>query len=209
MNNQGTGTAGAWDPLTDLLLRAQKGSEEAFGELVERMQKGLWLLANNQLHDTFAADEVVDVTFLRVWEGRDGFDPRLSKARTWITSIARNLIKDALRARLGRGAPKKEGKKRLKAEAASAQKFDHVEDDGEQPPEVEADRIHRATVLRRGLAKLAARSRRALEMMYFEGLDRGEIAAEMECSENAVSSLLSRARAELMEALGPDAMDLM
>ncbi len=53
----------------------------------------------NALRDRPLAEDCVQETFLRAWRARDRFDPRQASERTWLFSIARNVIVDALRTR--------------------------------------------------------------------------------------------------------------
>jgi RNA polymerase sigma-70 factor (ECF subfamily) len=55
--------------------------------------------AVNALRDRPLAEDCVQETFLRAWRARERFDPREASERTWLFSIARNVIVDALRAR--------------------------------------------------------------------------------------------------------------
>ncbi|MCG7415985.1 sigma-70 family RNA polymerase sigma factor [Microbacterium sp. ACRRU] len=55
--------------------------------------------AVNALRDRPLAEDCVQETFLRAWRARDRFDPEQASERTWLFSIARNVIVDALRTR--------------------------------------------------------------------------------------------------------------
>lgn len=55
--------------------------------------------AVNALRDRPLAEDCVQETFLRAWRARDRFDARRATERTWLFSIARNVIVDAVRAR--------------------------------------------------------------------------------------------------------------
>ena len=55
--------------------------------------------AVNALRDRPLAEDCVQETFLRAWRARARFDERRATERTWLFSIARNVVFDALRAR--------------------------------------------------------------------------------------------------------------
>jgi len=59
----------------------------------------LYRFANRALRDAGAAQDVVQDTFLRAWRAADRYDPQLASLRTWLFSIARNVIVDHHRAR--------------------------------------------------------------------------------------------------------------
>lgn len=44
--------------------------------------------------DPAAAQDVVQETFLRAWRARDRYDPQIAGLRTWLFSIARNVVID-------------------------------------------------------------------------------------------------------------------
>lgn len=54
------------------------------------------------LGDRAVAEEITQEVFLRAWLHADRYDPRLGSARTWLYSIARNLVIDSVRARSAR-----------------------------------------------------------------------------------------------------------
>lgn len=62
----------------------------------------LFRLALRALGDRGLAEEIVQDTFVRAWKSRDRFDAERGSRRTWLFSIARNLIVDAARARSSR-----------------------------------------------------------------------------------------------------------
>lgn len=62
----------------------------------------LFRLALRSLDDRGLAEEVVQDTFVRAWKSRGRFDAERGSRRTWLFSIARNLIVDAARARSSR-----------------------------------------------------------------------------------------------------------
>jgi len=62
----------------------------------------LFGFAVNALRDRPLAEDCVQETFLRAWRARDTFDRDRASERTWLFSIARNVIIDAERARARR-----------------------------------------------------------------------------------------------------------
>ena len=85
----------------ELLLAIAGGDEGAFDALMTRKTPPLIQLAYRMLGDREEARDVVQVTFLRVWNHRAGYDRRWSP-NTWLYRIATNLAIDQLRARRSR-----------------------------------------------------------------------------------------------------------
>ncbi|ROR72608.1 RNA polymerase sigma-70 factor (ECF subfamily) [Bogoriella caseilytica] len=53
--------------------------------------------AINAVRDRGVAEECVQETFLRAWRARERFDPSRGALRTWLFTIARNVITDSYR----------------------------------------------------------------------------------------------------------------
>jgi len=87
----------------DLARAAAQGSLAAFEALVKRHSGPLLLFCRHVLQDAAAAEDAVQETFLRVHVHLSRYDPS-RRFSSWITSIAHNLCRDALRVR-GRERP--------------------------------------------------------------------------------------------------------
>jgi DNA-directed RNA polymerase specialized sigma24 family protein len=138
-------------------------------------------------------------------------------------AVGQNLVRDKLRARgtaeereqeqpIG-GTQQPKRRKRMKTTAVGAEGLAHLIDDNESPPHVAADQQFVRAALLRGLERLSPRRRQVLELMYFWGLGREEIAVEPSRSEqapvsvNAVSTLLTHARHELATVVSEELDD--
>ncbi|NIA30565.1 MAG: sigma-70 family RNA polymerase sigma factor [Actinobacteria bacterium] len=82
----------------DILLHCQNGDLTAFRHLVEMHQSFAYSLALRMLCDTEDARDVVQESFIKVWQNIDQFDPN-RKFTTWLYKIITNLCLDFLKAR--------------------------------------------------------------------------------------------------------------
>jgi len=69
----------------------------------------LFGFALNALQDRGAAEECVQETFVRAWRAADRYDRERASLRTWLFAIARNVVRDAFRARQRIPIPTEQG----------------------------------------------------------------------------------------------------
>src|SRR5829696_10451431 len=87
------------DPDEAALVRAvAAGSEDALGALYDRHIDGVHAVALRLTNDRQLAEEVVQETFLALWNRAELFDPSVASLATWLRTIARNRTVDRLRA---------------------------------------------------------------------------------------------------------------
>jgi RNA polymerase sigma-70 factor (ECF subfamily) len=84
-----------------LLLALRDADEEALDELIDRKTAPLIKLIQRMVGDLEEARDIVQITFVRLWEHRQRFDERWA-ANTWIYRIATNLAIDFIRSRNSR-----------------------------------------------------------------------------------------------------------
>ncbi|MDA0834948.1 MAG: sigma-70 family RNA polymerase sigma factor [Planctomycetota bacterium] len=85
-----------------LVEEARNGSQGAFRELVQRYERRLWRVLLRFVHDPDLAEDLVQDTFLRVYERLDMFDPA-RRFGPWLFQIGVNLSLDYLRKKKRRG----------------------------------------------------------------------------------------------------------
>jgi RNA polymerase sigma-70 factor (ECF subfamily) len=168
----------------DLVERVAEGDPVAYRELVRRHAAPLRHFALRLLKSPAEAEDVVQETFLRLWQRASDYKPQAARAKTWLYRIAHNLCIDRLRAR-----------KPL------------ADLDSDELPPVSApqgvllDEKRRAERLEKALAGLPERQAAAVTLVHFEGLSGAEAAQVLDVSEGALESLLSRARRALKQSV--------
>jgi RNA polymerase sigma-70 factor (ECF subfamily) len=78
------------------LLFGDKTGEEGFHELVERYNDSLYTFLRRFLNRHDLVEDAVQVTFTKVYAGRDKFDRR-RPLKPWLFTIGANVAKDMLR----------------------------------------------------------------------------------------------------------------
>ncbi len=82
----------------ELIVGFQKGNTAAFDQLVGRFKDPLTNYVFRFLGDWDECSDVVQETFVRVFQNRDSYKP-IAKFSTWIYTIATNVAKSRLRRR--------------------------------------------------------------------------------------------------------------
>lgn len=83
---------------TALVREVARGSEDALGLLYDRHVDGVYSAAMRLTDDRGLVEEVVQETFLALWNRAELFDPRAGSLAAWLHTIARNRAVDRLRA---------------------------------------------------------------------------------------------------------------
>jgi len=153
----------------DLARAAAQGNLAAFETLLKRHSGPLLLFCRHLLQDVSAAEDVVQETFLRVHVHLHRYDAS-RRFSSWVTSIAHNLCRDALRTR------------RRERPAAAPEPTSAV------PPESDP----RAESVREQVSRLPAKHRAILFQKFRLGLNATEIAERLGLSRADVRTSLHR-----------------
>ena len=81
---------------SEIITRCQRGDKAAFREVVENYQRMVFSLSLKMLADEEEAKDVVQDTFIRVWQSIRSYDPQ-KPFRTWLYTIAARLCLDRLK----------------------------------------------------------------------------------------------------------------
>jgi RNA polymerase sigma-70 factor (ECF subfamily) len=170
-----------------LVLRVAEGDARAYRELVARHAANLHRFAGRMLREASDAEDVVQETFLRLWQRARDYTPD-ARVGTWLHRITHNLAIDRLRAR-GRLEP--------------------MTDDDEAPISAPQSRNiverERRETLARALDELPERQALAILLVYFHERSGAEAAEILGVSEEALESLLARARRALKRKVALEA----
>ena len=136
----------------------------------------LYRFALRSLDDRGAAEDVVQETFLRAWRGSERYDPSLSTLRTWLFSIARNVVIDHFRTAAVRPWHR---------QVVDVTDSDHL---AEVTPDA-SERLLRGWIVEEALRRLGEDHRQALVETYLADRPYADVAAELGIP---VSTLRSR-----------------
>lgn len=137
-------------------------------ELYDRYSAPVYRLGLRLLGDASRAEELVQETFVRLWQSAGRFDSRESSVRGWVFLLARRTAVDAQR-RAGARPPSAPAA----AQAAAESRADPV-------AEGEADRALLGIEVRDAMEVLSDKHREVIELSYAEDLTQTQIAARLE-----------------------------
>src|SRR5215469_18301012 len=80
-----------------LIAAVAKGDEAAFERLYAATRAKLYGVVLRILRRPDLAEEVIQETYVKIWNSAGQFNPVLSSAITWMASIARNRAIDIVR----------------------------------------------------------------------------------------------------------------
>jgi len=206
-------------PLADdaaLVREVAAGSQSALGDLYDRYVDAVYAAASRLTSDRHIAEEVVQETFLALWNRAELFDPKIGSLAAWLHTIARNRTVDRLRAAGRRpnliplssaaGEDEQAGAALDRLVAAGTVIGGASVGTG---PEGELAATELRQVLRDALADLPDVERTAIVLAYREELTQTEIAERLGWPLGTVKTRTRRAllrlRGALAEELGPGA----
>jgi RNA polymerase sigma factor (sigma-70 family) len=177
---------------TDLELVRRVGARDpgAFETLYRRYAASIYGVAVRVLRQAFLAQEVVQDTFVAVWNAPDAYDPSRGPFRAYLMSLAHHRAVDAVRR-----------EERLRDRERRANPDPGPGEDVMETVVEEADLVDRRRQVREALRTLPEEQRRLLELMYFNGWTQTKIAEAEGIPLGTVKSRVFAAMRRLREGL--------
>ena len=196
-----------------LVLAVAAGSEDALGALYDRHASGVHAIAYRMTGDRGIAEEVVQETFLALWNRAEAFDPSVASLGTWLRSIARNRSVDRLRA-AGRRVQLVAMPGGLGDDDPGASAIDRLDPDlavfggaRRDPDPVEAAEAEDTrTAIADALASMPEDERTVILLAYQHELSQSEIAERLGWPLGTVKTRTRRALGRLRSLLEADGM---
>lgn len=168
-----------------LMQRVARGEQEAFSQLYDRHSAMVLGLIFKITGERRLSEDLLQETFWRVWEKSNTFNAEKGKFTTWMYSIARRQAIDSYR--------RKQARPPLSYSEDAQQQMERLPSSVNVPKKVQA--IGEADEVRAALDELPVEQREVIQMAYFEGKTRREIAAE---TKTPLGTVHTRARLALL-----------
>jgi RNA polymerase sigma-70 factor (ECF subfamily) len=163
-----------------LVAAVGTGDSRAFRELMERHLASMVSVARRMLRNDTEAEDIAQEAFLRLWRSSATLEIGPPGIRPWLRRVVSNLCLDRVRS---------QGRVKF------VEELPEVPEPARQQAELESQDTQRRVAT--AMERLPARQRLALTLFHFEGLSQIEIGQIMGVSDEAVESLLGRARRQL------------
>jgi RNA polymerase sigma-70 factor (ECF subfamily) len=183
----------------DLAARIAGGESRALEVLYDRHAPLVLGLAFKIVGDRALAEDVLQEAFWRVWKLGSAYRAERGSLRAWLLGMARNLAIDAYRRRNARPRP-------MADVEGSESLLDQLPDPDTGPAGQSLLRDRQRQIVQ-ALESLPAVQRQVIEMAYFHGMTRQQIA---EATGEALGTIHTRARLalqKLRQELGSEELD--
>jgi RNA polymerase sigma-70 factor (ECF subfamily) len=151
----------------DLARRLKARDPHAMSDLYDRYGRLAYSLIYRVVRDAGTAEDLVQETFLRVWNRAGSFDQERGALGPWVLTVARNRAIDYLRSIDGRMSAASTDLDRMDTPTLFAAFDDGV---------LSLDRARR---LKDAFGKLTDVQRTVIELAYYEGLSQTEMAERL------------------------------
>ena len=180
----------ATDRDVELLGRIASQDRAAFAEFYDRHATLMFSVASKILNNASEAEDVLQETFVQVWQKARNFNPNLGKASSWVAIMVRNKAIDRIRASQRRS--------RLADEAGA--EFSIVSEVSDTANEAILGH-DKAKLIQSAIVELPVEQRRAIELAYFSGLTQDEISKKLNEPLGTIKARIRRGLLKLRDQL--------
>ncbi|MEP6714295.1 MAG: sigma-70 family RNA polymerase sigma factor [Terriglobia bacterium] len=151
----------------ELARRLQRREPDAMRDLYDRFGRLAYSVIISIVRDGAIAEDLVQETFLRVWNRAQGFEATRGALGPWLLAIARNRAIDYIRS------------------ISSRMDRNSFEFDAREHPSLFVDmerdvfNTDHARLIRKAIATLSPNQQKVIDLAYYEGLSQTEMAERM------------------------------
>ena len=174
--------------LVGLIGAVAQGDQAAFERLYVATRAKLYGVVLRILRRQDLAEEVIQETYVKIWNSAGQFNPALASPITWMASIARNRAIDIVR---------------KKTEVSIEEEPQAMEVASDSPdPLARREMTEELKRLLACLGQLEEDRRRMVLLAYYSGVSRDQLAAQFDAPANTIKTWLRRSLMQIRECLG-------
>lgn len=177
------------DQLSDLLSRCALRDQQAFRTLYRHSSPKLFAVAVRITRRRDWAEEVLQESFINIWNHCAGYNAAKSAPMTWMTAIVRNRALDLLR------RPRE-----VEIDARHEDLMASVADESPGPEELLKQSME-AGALAECMKQLTGEQQKSIALAFFHGLSHGELARQMQKPLGTVKTWIRRGLERLRTCL--------
>lgn len=170
------------------MAAVSQGDRLAFETLYISVSPRLYAVALRLLKRPGWAEEVLQDTFITIWNRAGSYNPASSAPLTWLTNIVRNRAIDWLRAGDNR---------QVELDDITLNALPDIE----RTPQEHTEHAESAHRLNDCLAELSAQQRQSIVLAYYHGMSHDEISRRLEHPLGTTKSWIRRGLAQLKGCL--------
>lgn len=169
-----------------LVLQAQDGNSEAFGQLYDAYMERIYRFVYFRVEDQQTAEDITSQVFLKAWSNLDRFSFNRTPYLAWLYTIAHNAVIDHYRTRKVTAA----------LDDVQLSQQDHAE-----AVENDIDLTAEMKSIKNALQMLTDDQQKVLTLKFIEGMSNNEIARHLGKREGAIRALQMRGLQALAKQL--------
>jgi len=172
--------------LDELLTRSAQQDQHAFKALYEASSPKLYQVLVGMLRNESLAEEILQDSFLKIWQKADTYQASKSGAMTWMRTIVTNTARDKLRA--------------LKVRHYQDESGDYMErlESSVSLPEQQLGVNDQLSKVATGLKSLKAPQRECLILSYYHGYSHTELAEKLNLPLGTIKTWIRVGREQLL-----------
>jgi RNA polymerase sigma-70 factor (ECF subfamily) len=174
--------------LTELMIRAGRGDEQAFGEIYDLVGGLVYGIVRKVVRDPAQSQEVAQEVFLEIWRLAPRHDPSKGSVKSWVATIAHRRAVDRVRSE--QAARNREERQHRLDPPPGDEVAEEIDD------RFEHDRVRRA------LSLLTDVQREAVELAYYGGYTYREVAALLQAPQGTIKTRIRDGLIRLRDQLG-------
>lgn len=168
----------------ELIVLIRERNQKAFAYLYDNYSKALFGVINNIVNDQEESEDVLQNTFLKIWNNFDSYDATKGRLYTWMLNISRNMAIDCTRS------------KHEKIKNKIQEPTDSVYYKNKLFVE---DRSHESIGLKTIVDNLKDDQREIIELAYYQGYTQDEISKKLNLPLGTVKTKVRQALLTLRE----------